>query len=185
MNYTYLPNTPHPLPNTQPTSPIIILTVQQSNKKTSNLLSNPRVSLLVHDWVSHRSSFSSDNQASNGSGAPAQSSLADLLTNINTAAMSSISATMFGFAAVLESGSEEEKYYREVHQQGQSGGGESSVYVTGQESRIVVVRVTWARVADHRGEVRDWVLHGEEERWRQEFEGGSTAAAAQILENGI
>ena len=99
--------------------------------------------------------------------------------------MSSISATLFGYAVVLEPGSEEEKYYREVHERGQSGGGESSVYVTGGEARIVVVRITWARVADHRGGVRDWVLNGEKDKWREEFEGGSTAVAADILENGV
>lgn len=55
---------------------------------------------------------------SGGSGSPppeARSSLAALLFNLNSSAVSSISATINGSARLVERGTEEEKYYREKH----------------------------------------------------------------------
>ncbi|KAF8538016.1 hypothetical protein BDD12DRAFT_743028 [Trichophaea hybrida] len=165
MNYTYLSSNPFALPT--PGRPVIILTVQPSTKKTINLLANPRVSLLVHDWVSHRASLSAEAPAQ-----PQQSSLASLLSNLNSAELSSISATLFGYAHLVESGTEEEKYYRKVHTENCTAAGESMCYLEGENSRIAVVTISWTRVADHKGLVKDWVAPGEEEAWR-EFEEGS------------
>ena len=172
MNYTYLPSAPHALPNCPTPGAVIILTVQPSTKKTHNLLENPRVSLLVHDWVSHRASLPSAE--------PAQSALATLLTNLNSASLSSISATLFGNAHVLAPGTPEEEYYRRVHTDNCVGAGESLCYLEGADSRIVVVTVNWTRVADHKGLVSDWVAPGQGEAFR-EFEAG---AAARPLLNG-
>jgi len=183
MNYTFLPVTPHPVPASPASSaavpssgPVIILTVQSATKKTLNLRANPRVSLLVHDWVSHRASFS-DAPASEDR--PPQSSLASLLSNLNSASLSSISATLFGYAHVVESGSEGEKYYRKVHIDNCIGAGESMCYLEGADARIVVVTISWARVADHKGVVKDWVAPGEEEAWN-EFAAGTGQAQRQV-----
>src|SRR4051794_24288292 len=48
MNYTYLPSSQYSA------QPAIVMTTNPASKKTINLINNPRVSLLVHDWVSHR-----------------------------------------------------------------------------------------------------------------------------------
>jgi hypothetical protein len=177
MNYTYLPTSPYPLPSISSATitaslsgPVIILTVQPSSKKALNLLSNPRVSLLVHDWVSHRASFSSTTNPlsshPNSDQPPVQqSSLAALLTNLNTASLSSISATLFGYAHLIPSGSEQEEFYRKIHTKNCAGAGESMCYIEDQDARIVVVRVSWARVADYKGLVKNWVASGEEDSW--------------------
>ncbi|KFX94422.1 hypothetical protein O988_06310, partial [Pseudogymnoascus sp. VKM F-3808] len=111
MNYTYLASTPF-----SPT-PSIIMTTNPSSRKTHNLLSNPHVSLLVHDWVSHRPLPTASTTTSPEPEAPAQhrSSLATLLQNLNSSALSSISASINGDARVVESGTEEEKYLRDAH----------------------------------------------------------------------
>lgn len=44
-----------------------------------------------------------------------RSSLASLLLNLNTSAMSSISATINGAARLVAAGSDEEQYYRQQH----------------------------------------------------------------------
>lgn len=175
MNYTYLPTTPHPIPasSAAPGSAVIILTVQPSTKKTHNLLENPRVSLLVHDWASHRASYSSDHPSDH----PPQSALAALLSNLNSASLSSISATLFGHAHVLVPGTDEEQYYRKVHTENCVSAGESLCYLEGENSRIVVVTVSWTRVADHKGLVSDWVAPGEEEAFKV-FEAGLGGRAA-------
>jgi len=114
MNYTYLPSSPYS------SSPTIIMTTNPSSKKTLNLISNPHVSLLVHDWVSHRAPTTNRRGSGGdrtGSSPPeaSRSSLAALLLNLNTSAMSSISATINGGAKLVERGTEEERYYRERH----------------------------------------------------------------------
>ncbi|KAI5845905.1 hypothetical protein BZA05DRAFT_407284 [Tricharina praecox] len=182
MNYTFLPVTPHPVPAspassaTHPSSgPVIILTVQSATKKTLNLRANPRVSLLVHDWVSHRASFSDTPSEDK----PQQSSLATLLTNLNSACLSSISATLFGYAHLIDSGSDEEAYYKKVHTDNCVGAGESMCYLEGEDARIVVVTISWARVANHKGVVKDWVAPGEEQAWA-EFDSGAGQVQQQV-----
>ncbi|KAL7266374.1 hypothetical protein RUND412_011079 [Rhizina undulata] len=112
MNYCYIPSSPYPFPPTNGSSsstsdagPLIIMTTGPSTKKTLNLTSNPRVSLLVHDWALHRPSVYSTNPFSSSppnatkipaSTSPQQTSgLAAFLTNLNSAALSSISATLY------------------------------------------------------------------------------------------
>lgn len=175
MNYTYLPTSPYPLPPTSiPSSgtisgvsgPVIVMTTHPGTKKTHNLTSNPRVSLLVHDWVSHRPSISSTNPFSTSPTnthafpaetpqAPQPSSLSAFLTNLNSAALSSISATLNGYAHLIPQGGEEEEYYKRVHMENNPQD-ENRCYLEGAQVRVVVVRVEWARVADYRGGVTDW-----------------------------
>ena len=182
MNYTYLPSTPfqsHP-------SPLIIMTTNPSSKKTLNLLSNPHVSLLVHDWVSHRPPTRNPDPGREGSPPPqaTRSSLATLLLNMNTSALSSISATINGEARMVGRGSEEERWCKERHLENNTfgdqareergffgqpmnapgnghfteGDGGTSCYIEGEEVRVVVVDVREGRIADWKGGVKDWSL---------------------------
>ncbi|PSR93984.1 hypothetical protein BD289DRAFT_428082 [Coniella lustricola] len=183
MNYTYLPSSAF-----SPT-PVIIMTTNPASKKTSNLQSNPHVSLLVHDWVSHRPPTSSrrmsnTNNTRGASISPTRSSLASLLLNLNTSAMSSISATINGSARLVDQGTDEERFYRGVHLEnntfegdgagftpfGQiaSGGGAAEdggreCFVAGEEVRVIVVDVRDVRISDWKGNVKDWVLVAPEE----------------------
>lgn len=96
--------------------------------------------------------------------------------------MSSISATINGEARLVERGTEEERYYREMHLDNntfsegeeQSAGqgiwdvrerqdGGRGMYIEGEEVRVVVVKVTDGRVSDWKGGVRDWTLAEEGE----------------------
>lgn len=101
-----------------------------------------------------------------------------MLINLNTSAMSSISATINGTANLVPPGSEEEKYYREQHlenntfdsegvlsfnRQPQSpvedGGREC--FVAGEEVQVILVHIKDIRTSDWKGGVRDWVLTSE------------------------
>ncbi|KAK5114233.1 hypothetical protein LTR85_010298 [Meristemomyces frigidus] len=118
MNYTYLPSHPYQQPTHLPAGgPLVIMTSNPSSKKTLNLLENPNVSLLVHDWVSSRppniTSSAAERDRSPVGGR--SSSLATMLMQMNSAAVSSISATINGEAIVLETGTEEEKWCKEQH----------------------------------------------------------------------
>ncbi|KAH0558837.1 hypothetical protein GP486_004524 [Trichoglossum hirsutum] len=166
MNYTYLPSSPY---SVQPT---IVMTTNPASKKTRNLINNPRVSLLVHDWVSHRPPAAADPTGSSQS--PSSSSLASLLLNLNTSALSSISATINGVARLVERGTDEEAFYkakhlenntfgdRDEHLGGEEDGGRGC-FIEGEEVRVVVVKVREGRTADWKGGVRDWRMVGPDE----------------------
>ncbi|KAK0733742.1 hypothetical protein B0T26DRAFT_633682 [Lasiosphaeria miniovina] len=171
MNYTYLPSSPY-----SGSDPVIVMTTNPASKKTNNLVANPNVSLLVHDWVSHRPS-TTQRRLSGGSfpGPENPSPLATLLFNLNATEMSSISATITGSARLVDSGSEEERYFREKHLQNntfdassslnlvgdqaqEEGDGGRGHFVAGEEVRVIVVAIRHVRIADWKGSVRDWVI---------------------------
>jgi len=175
MNYTYLPSTPFT------TSPTIVMTTNPASKKTLNLLANPQVSLLVHDWVSHRPPTRAHDPTREGSPPPqaTRSSLASLLLNMNTQAMSRISATINGDARIVDLGSEEEKWCKEMHLQNNTFGDQGSFeaqgmlgtspgdaagdggrgcFIEGEEVRVVVVAIKDGRIADWQGGITDWQL---------------------------
>ncbi|PKS09615.1 hypothetical protein jhhlp_004233 [Lomentospora prolificans] len=167
MNYTYLAESPFS------TSPVIIMTTNPASKKINNLIANPNVSLLVHDWVSHRPP--TGRRLSNGSPQPPTSSLASLLLNLNSSAMSSISATINGSARLADAGSDEERFYREQHLENNTFDGGDPFAADGpttpsenpqrtqEDVRVVVVDIKDVRISDWKGGVRDWVLVKEEQ----------------------
>ncbi|CCF47795.1 hypothetical protein CH063_16037 [Colletotrichum higginsianum] len=147
------------------------MTTNPASRKTQNLLSNPNVSLLVHDWSSHRPPTSGRRLSGGSPGPEHRSSLASLLLNLNTAAVSSISATINGTASLVDNGSDEEKFYREAHlenntfDEGQSFNpsvqaedGGRGCFVAGEEVRVIVVKIKDVRISDWKGAVRDYVL---------------------------
>ncbi|KAL2816868.1 putative pyridoxamine phosphate oxidase [Aspergillus granulosus] len=175
MSYTYLPSTPFD------PHPTIIMTTNPSSRKTIHLQTNPRVSLLVHDWVSHRPpTRTNPGGTRDGSPPPAatRSSLGSLLLALNTSAMSSISTTITAEARFLEPGSEEETWCKERHLENNTFEEELSTFGQAQQQpgqrrpslsidedvRVVTVRVREGRIADWKGGVRDWVVvqEGEE-----------------------
>lgn len=173
MNYTYLPSSQFS------TMPVIIMTTNPSSKKMNNVVENPNVSLLVHDWVSHRPPTQHRRPSGGSPGPEHRSSLASLLLNLNTSAMSSISATINGTASLVSQGSEEEKFYREQHlenntfdseggvppfhqqAQGTQEDGGRNCFVAGEEVRVILVKIKDIRTSDWKGGVQDFVLTNE------------------------
>ncbi|KAF2176988.1 pyridoxamine phosphate oxidase-like protein [Zopfia rhizophila CBS 207.26] len=181
MNYTYLASTPYS------SSPTIIMTTPPSSRKTHNLHDNPLVSLLVHDWVSHRPPTLQQpgRSPSPTRPGPRSGSLAELLLGMNTASLSRISTTINGTAEIVPSGSEQESWYKAQHLANNTFGpsdednfssspvggglwgglgreGEEGT-MEGEEVRVVVVKIRDGRIADWKGQVRDWVVRGEGE----------------------
>lgn len=188
------------------------MTTNARSLKTLNLLQNPKVSLLVHDWVSHRPPTAQQSAAGARSGSPpaaaTRSSLATLLLNMNTSALSSISTTIQGTARFLESGSEEERWCKETHLANNTFGDQakeeaglfgetpnapddgwkpdsrqSSCYIEGDEVRVVVVPITEGRIADWKGGVKDWkIVHRDA---GQQVDGARDEQRGRQLPNGI
>ncbi|KYK57890.1 hypothetical protein DCS_04903 [Drechmeria coniospora] len=167
MNYTYLASSPYS------TRPLIVMTTNPASRKMTSIVANPNVSLLVHDWVSHRPPTQSRRPSGGSPGPDHRSSLASLLLNLNTSAMSSISATIGGSARLAPCGSEEEKYYFEKHlenntfaegeppfrqQNNRAESGPAGHFVAGEEVRVIVVDIRDVRISDWKGTVRDWAF---------------------------
>jgi hypothetical protein len=179
MNYTYLASHPFADSSSQmPSGPVIVMTSNPASRKTVNLTANPNVSLLVHDWVSHRPATNNRNSSPEGRRAPGRSSLASLLMGMNTTQMGSISATINGTAIVLPVGSEEEKWCKLQHLENNTFEKEETSqnvlsqstsnaedeeasrqsFLQDEDIRVVVVRIKEGRIADWKGGVKDWVL---------------------------
>ncbi|KAI0894012.1 hypothetical protein F4806DRAFT_473652 [Annulohypoxylon nitens] len=174
MNYTYIPSSQYS------SAPVIVMTTNPSSKKTNNLVVNPNVSLLVHDWVSHRPPTQGRRMSGGSPGPEHRSSLASLLLNLNTSAISSISATINGTAQLVARGSEEEAFYRSQHLENNTFDSEGGVgmfnggsgehapedggrecFVAGEEVRVILVHIKDIRTSDWKGGVKDWVLVSE------------------------
>lgn len=172
MKYTYLPSTPFS------STPTIIMTTPPSSQKTLNLEANPRASILVHDWVSHRPPTLS---SSPGAGVTSptdqhRSSLASLLLGLNTAALGRISVSLNGTAQFLEPGTEEEAWCKTQHrehnrfgeasEEGLLGAGAedegAGSYISGEEVRTIVVKIKGGRISDSNEMVKDFVLQDDQ-----------------------
>lgn len=154
------------------------MTTPPSTQKTLNLEANPRVSLLVHDWVSHRPPTLSSSPSVNTTSPTDQhrSSLATLLLGLNTASLSRISVSLNGEARFLEPGSEEESWYKTQHREhntfdgapeaGPLGAvtedGSDGSYISGEEVRAVIVKIKGGRISDWNEMVKDFVLQDSE-----------------------
>lgn len=225
MNYTFLPSYSPPSTWTSASTvspgaePVILMTTNTQSLKTQNLRHNPRVSLLVHDWSSHRpptaSNVGSDQTRAGSPPAAARaSSLASLLLNLNTSALSSISTTIAGEARFLEQGSDEEKWCKAAHLANNTFEGQLSTeagyfgrppdggpvhrsdrenasgYIDGNDVRVVLVPVRAGRISDFKGGVKDWQLVGEEQerassRADTHEHSGSARGRMQHLVNGV
>lgn len=69
---------------------------------------------------------------------------------------------MRGYARILEPGSDEEEYYKDVHKEANKFEG-AKCYVEGEEGSVfVVVELEGGKIADWKGGVEDWGLPEEE-----------------------
>jgi hypothetical protein len=149
------------------------MTTPPSSQKTLNLQSNPKVSLLVHDWISHRPPTLSSSPNPPSSTSEHRPSLANLLLGLNTASLSRISVSLNGTAKFLDPASEEEAWCKTKHRenntfgdagadlfgQGEAGAeGDAGSYIEGEEVKVVLVRISDGRISDRKESVTDFVL---------------------------
>ena len=129
--------------------------------------------MLMSSGVSHRPPTHGRRLSGGSPGPEHRSSLASLLLNLNSTAVSSISATIGGAARLAPTGSEQEKYFTEKHlenntfeegeplfrQQSNTGeDGLTSHFVAGEEVRVIIVDIKDVRISDFKGTVRDWAF---------------------------
>ena len=117
-----------------------------------------------------------------------RSSLASLLVALNSSELSSVSVTMYGTASLVPLGTDEERWFKTRHLANntfgeeevngehdndpevkgtnlatrtlshESGDGGRSCFIAGEENRVILVKIQSGKVADWKGEVRDWYV---------------------------
>ncbi|KAK9449847.1 uncharacterized protein V1518DRAFT_414832 [Limtongia smithiae] len=142
MNYTYLPQgSALPYDN----EAVIVLTTDRHTKKFFNITANPRVSILVHDWVSKQTSPSSTAGGADG--------LTQFLLSMNQAELSSISATLNGFARIVEDPAEAAFFKDKLVS---SNPTDARTFIEADDVAVILVKVSSARVVDSDNNIVNW-----------------------------
>ncbi|SCU80720.1 LAFA_0C00804g1_1 [Lachancea sp. 'fantastica'] len=137
----------------------IIMATQKNTEKYENILHNPQVSVLIHDWVTakklslRKSSMSntptpaesSQELSSQAANADHPSRLLNLLQELNQSELSQMSATLQGHAEHLDTFSDEFDYYE---QELLKANPDARVYTRGENVSVVKVKLVNAKVSD-------------------------------------
>ncbi|KAK9379597.1 uncharacterized protein V2V93DRAFT_373139 [Kockiozyma suomiensis] len=148
MNYTYLPEG-SALP--YESDAVIIVTTERHTKKFFNITANPRVSILVHDWVSKQTSTTPSSAGPNG--------LTQFLLSMNQAELSSISATLNGIARIVTDPTEE-KFFKDRLLA--SNPSDARTFIDAEDVALIAIKVSSARVVDNDNNVVKWKDAGAE-----------------------
>ncbi|AET38500.1 pyridoxal 5'-phosphate synthase Ecym_2803 [Eremothecium cymbalariae DBVPG len=152
MNYTYIP--PHKAYQTDNVAPYIIFGTHVDTEKYHNIVANPHVSLLIHDWVTAKKlslkKYSNTNTPTEGDvksqDESGQSRLLSLLQELNQVELSQMSASLRGLAEVVEPDSDESKFYEHVLLKANP---DAKCFIQGDDVVIVKVQVERAKISDN------------------------------------
>src|SRR5271169_3560518 len=120
-------------------------------------MQNPKVSILVHDWTTPRTSASTGYTSPPSSG---PSALTAFLQNMNSLQLSSISATLNGVVTVMEPTEEAARFFLQRHLA--LNPVDSKCYVDKPDIAVIKVRISSARIADVEDHVEKWIGEKEE-----------------------
>lgn len=130
MNYTYL---------SEEGKNYIVLSTPKRSTKFTNMVQNPNVSLLVHDWVNLAP------QPENGR----RNLLYELLANINKAEISSVSVMLDGTAEVISDDCARHRYLKQLHlNNGFIDEVQAQNYITKTDNALVLISVESCKVTD-------------------------------------
>jgi len=119
MNFTYVP-----------TDEVIIMTTRRDTQKYHNLLGQPRVAMLVHDFPTLRDQETSD----------------------DIGFSRTYSITLYGKVGLPANSAQEEKY-RQIHLENNPG---SSGFIVGENISVLIVCVEFARLCNSDDKVTTW-----------------------------
>lgn len=164
MNYTYIPKKSTFDPENE-TNDLIIFATNKDSQKFQNMVDNPTVSLLFHDWITannlsvRKASISQTptpdpsttnlNPASGTGGGAIPNShpskLLNLLQELNQAELNQMSANIRGHAKIVEPNTEESNFYKQLLLKTNP---DAEVFILGDNTVIVKVKIESAKVTD-------------------------------------
>lgn len=145
MNYTYY---------NKGEESFIIFTTPKDTTKYRNILANPNVSLLVHDWISAKSTESEQPQTNSGR----RNSLFELLANMNKAEISSVSVMLTGKAEIVApEDHERHAFYKSLHLNNSLiDEVQSKNYIADEKNALFVVKVSACQVTDTNDNIQQY-----------------------------
>ncbi|KAG0657937.1 hypothetical protein C6P45_002309 [Maudiozyma exigua] len=161
MNYTYIPADKTFKNDSAEKDCYIIFATFNNTEKYINILSNPTVSMLFHDWVTASNLSVKKNSLSRpatpmqegsatagpiSSAPPHPSKLLNLLQQLNQAELNEMSATIRGHAIPIEPGSQESNYYKDILLKTNP---DAKVFIDSDKTVIVKVKIESAKVTDN------------------------------------
>lgn len=120
------------------TKPVIVMATPVNTQKYENILANPVVAILIHDWISGEATAAADS-----------SSLSVLLQRLNQTELAQRSATLMGHARIAKG--DETKFYQDVLLKRHPS---AKCFI--KDTAIVLVDTTSVRVADSKNHVENY-----------------------------
>ncbi|BFZ54897.1 hypothetical protein PYCC9005_001934 [Savitreella phatthalungensis] len=144
----------------------VALICSRRTKKYFNIVKNPRVSLLVHDWstrASHESTTGGDKASDEAGGFSdrglREGGLASLLSALNAAALSKHSVTLSGTAEVVSDPVRAAFFRERMKGEGtraQWSQEDVKCWVESDDTDVVLVHLGSARISDRGDHVHKW-----------------------------
>lgn len=141
MNYTYLHRD----------GDFVIFSTPENSTKYQNIVENPHVSLLVHDWISAKSL-----QAPTEPREGRRNSLYELLANINKNEISSVSVMLDGKAQILATDDPNYGFYRSLHSNNNQIDQDQAKTYIDCDNALVVVEIEKCKVTDTNNNVQEY-----------------------------
>lgn len=143
MNYLYIPKDLSYFHDTD----YIIFATEEDTVKYDNILSNPNISLLFHDWISVNSSMLNKQILTNGNSL--NDNQANLDHIVNRYPIDDIhdqmSATIKGKAEIVSPLTKESNYYKKLLLKGNP---EAEVFILGNTTAVIKVKMLSCKVVD-------------------------------------
>ncbi|KAK6460377.1 hypothetical protein DFJ63DRAFT_315670 [Scheffersomyces coipomensis] len=138
MNYTYY--------HTEGNDYIIIST-PTCTTKYNNILQNPNISILVHDWISVKNG--SEAETGEPVSSKRRNSLYELLANLNKNELSRVSVMINGKAEVIKEDNEKHDFYKSLHlNNAKIDEVQSKNYIEDKDNAIVLITIESCKVTD-------------------------------------
>ncbi|GMM36940.1 pyridoxal 5'-phosphate synthase [Saccharomycopsis crataegensis] len=155
MNYAYMNQSElhptHQQINSSPQTSYIIFSVNKSATNFENIKINPKVSILIHDWVTAKSTLSETETPRGTSSTTDISPLLKLLQNMNQSELSTISVTLNGEAILVEDNADAENYYKELLLKSYP---DSKIFIEGDNNVIIMIEVRNVKIVDTQNNVQ-------------------------------
>lgn len=143
MNYTYYHGN----------EDYIIITTPKGTTKYENMVSNPNVSLLLHDWMSAKTTSEEPNEPV----AKRRNSLYEFLTNLNKTEISRVSVMISGNAEEIPINSDIYDFYKSLHLNNSSiDKVQAENYIKDGNNALFVVKIEQCKVTDTDNNVEEF-----------------------------
>ncbi|QHS75151.1 pyridoxal 5'-phosphate synthase SPAR_L04590 [Saccharomyces paradoxus] len=127
----------------------IIFTVFEKSVTFSNVMSNPNVALLFHDWITAKNlTLRKKSVHDNDDCSLVESEstkLNNFLRDLNQSELNQVSATVNGIADIVDPDCEESTYYRRLLL---TANPDADIFILGEETAIIKVKIQKIKVSD-------------------------------------